>query len=371
MTRALTDIRRIVVKVGSSVLTGGGITLDMPIVEQLCGELAALSKLGREVCLVTSGAIALGRGRLGLRERPRTIPMKQAAAAVGQAILMRRYEEMLAPHGIAPAQILLTHADLADRRRFLNARHALLALWELKALPVINENDSVSIEEIQVGDNDRLSAQVASLCNADLLILLTDIDGLFDQDPRADPSAKRIAECDDLAFAERAAGGAGTQIGTGGMATKIAAARIAGAAGVPTIVAQGREPHVLERLLAGDDLGTRFVADKKKKSARKHWIAHTLRPIGAIVIDAGAALAIGQGGRSLLPAGIVEVRGAFDIGDAVSVIGPDGIERARGIVQYTHDQLRRIAGKRGAQIAEILGDSLGDEAIHRDDLVLL
>jgi glutamate 5-kinase len=284
---------------------------------------------------------------------------------------MGRWERAFAPSKIAVAQVLLTHADLASRRRFLNARHTFNELLAEDVLPIVNENDTVSVEEIQFGDNDRLAALVTSVVEADLLVLLTDVDGLFDRDP-TQPGAERVALVENVSEDTlRAAGGAGSAVGTGGMRSKVDAARTAALSGVPTIIANGRTRGSLTRVFAAEDVGTLFLPRPSPLPLRKHWIAYTLKPLGALVVDAGASRALRSGGKSLLPAGIVEVQGEFDVGDPVSVVGTDGREIARGLASYGARELERIRGLASTEIERVLGYRYDDEAIHRDDLVLL
>jgi glutamate 5-kinase len=368
---AVVRARRVVVKVGSSVLTQGGVRLDRDHLAHLAGELYDIRAAGRELCIVSSGAVALGMERLGLTARKPGLAWKQAAAALGQSHLIGLWEDAFQAHGILVAQILLTHADLASRRRFLNARHTIEELLGEGALPVINENDSVSVEEIQFGDNDRLAALVTSVIEADLLVLLTDVAGLFDRHPK-EPGATLVPlvrEVTDDTL--RLAGGAGTSVGTGGMRSKMEAARAAARFGVPTVIASGRTRGTLSSLFRGEPQGTLVLPDVSPLAARKHWIAFTLRPAGTVIIDAGAVQALRAGNRSLLPAGVAGVQGEFDVGDPVRVVGPDGTEIARGLASYGARELDRIRGKPSADIEKVLGYRYDDEAIRREDLVLL
>jgi glutamate 5-kinase len=368
----LKKVKRIVVKIGSRVLTSSDDGLDPDFMQGLAVQVAALLQTGREVVIVTSGAIAAGRRDLGLLDRPRTIPQKQAAAAIGQTRLMRAYEDAFALHELRPAQILITHTDLADRTRFLNARATLETLLECGAVPVINENDTVVVDEIKFGDNDNLSALVTNLVEAQLLIILTDIDGFYDGDPRSNPEARLVPLVKVVTREiERAAGGAGSSVGTGGMATKLAAAKKAGKSGVVTLIVNGKVPGILNRAMAGEEVGTLFLASTVSLPSRKHWIAYTLRPKGRVLVDEGARTVLFRHGRSLLPSGIVGLHGEFDRGDCVRVCGPDGTEFARGLVDYSHKEIARIMGRRSREIEEILGYRYGDEIIHRDNLVVL
>jgi glutamate 5-kinase len=369
----VTRVSRIVVKVGSGVLTGGAARVDIDHMAHLAEEIGRIraGDLRRDVVLVSSGAVATGLERLGYAVRKPGLAAKQAAAAVGQPHLMGRWERAFAPSKIAVAQVLLTHADLASRRRFLNARHTFNELLAEDVLPIVNENDTVSVEEIQFGDNDRLAALVTSVVEADLLVLLTDVDGLFDRDPKQ-PGAERVALVENVSEDTlRAAGGAGSAVGTGGMRSKVDAARTAALSGVPTIIANGRTRGSLTRVFAAEDVGTLFLPRPSPLPLRKHWIAYTLKPLGALVVDAGASRALRSGGKSLLPAGIVEVQGEFDVGDPVSVVGTDGREIARGLASYGARELERIRGLASTEIERVLGYRYDDEAIHRDDLVLL
>jgi glutamate 5-kinase len=373
MTRAavLRDARRIVVKVGSSLVTNEGRGLDAAAIGDWCRQLAALAGEGREVVMVSSGAIAEGMKRLGWTQRPRELPELQAAAAVGQMGLVQMYESQLSQHGITSAQVLLTHADLADRERYLNARSTLLALLAMKVLPVINENDTVVNEEIKFGDNDTLGALVANLIEADALVILTDQQGLYSADPRKDPTARLIdmARAGDESL-ERMAGGAGSAIGRGGMLTKVLAAKRAASSGASTVIAWGRERDVLLRLAAGELLGSALLASTAKLAARKQWMADHLQLRGAVTVDPGAVVKLRGEGKSLLPIGVVAVEGEFARGDVIAVRSSDGSEVARGLANYSSAETRLIARKPSAQIEAILGYSAEPELIHRDNLVL-
>ena len=364
--------RRAVVKIGSSLLsTPQG--LDRDRIRALVDDFEALTDSKRELVIVTSGAVAAGTRRLGWGERPRTIPEKQAAAAVGQIDLMAFYEECFATRGRHVAQMLLTRDDLTNRRRYLNAKHTLMALLGERVVPIINENDTVVVEEIKFGDNDNLSADVAVLAEADLLVILSDVDGLHTADPRRDSAARRIAvvEPADRAVDRFASVSAGPY-GTGGMRTKLEAARTAGSAGIPTLIADGRSAGALCRLLeAGDDGGTLVLASGDRLARRKHWIAYTLRPQGTIRLDAGAVSALRDRGRSLLPSGVREVEGSFGPGDCVRCLDADGREVARGLVSYGAAELRKLCGAHTRDIEGILGYKVSDEVIHRNDLVIL
>jgi glutamate 5-kinase len=367
----LRNARRIVVKVGSSLVTNEGRGLDATAIGDWCRQLAALAREGREMVMVSSGAIAEGMKRLGWSTRPHELPELQAAAAVGQMGLVQMYESQLSQHGITSAQVLLTHADLADRERYLNARSTLLALLAMKALPVINENDTVVNDEIKFGDNDTLGALVANLIEADVLVILTDQRGLYSADPRKDTNARFIdvARAGDEAL-ERMAGGVGSAIGRGGMLTKVLAAKRAAGSGASTVIAWGRERDVLLRLAAGESIGTSLVATTAKLAARKQWMADHLQLRGAVTVDAGAVGKLRSEGKSLLPIGVVAVDGEFSRGDVIAVRAPEGHEVARGLANYSAAETRLIARKPSAQIEAALGYSAEPELIHRDNLVL-
>lgn len=363
---------RLVVKVGSSLVTNDGRGLDLQAVGQWCEQIAALRKAGKDVVLVSSGAIAEGMARLGWKRRPVEMHELQAAAAVGQMGLAQAYESAFSAHGLRTAQILLTHEDMADRLRYLNARSTLLALFKFGIVPIVNENDTVATDEIKVGDNDTLGALVANLVEADALIILTDQSGLYDQDPRQNPNARLISQAlaNDPSLAAMA-GGAGSHIGKGGMLTKVLAAQRAAKSGASTIIASGREPNVLTRLAAGEAIGSALLASEPVWSARKQWMADHLRLRGRLLLDSGAAKALTKDGKSLLPVGVRGVEGVFETGDLVSCIDPDGKECARGLINYSSSDTRRIMGKPSSQIAAILGEMTESELIHRDNLVVL
>jgi glutamate 5-kinase len=366
------EARRIVVKVGSSLVTNEGRGLDASAIGDWCRQLAALAGQGREVVMVSSGAIAEGMKRLRWTTRPHELPELQAAAAVGQMGLAQMYESQLSSYGLTSAQVLLTHADLADRERYLNARSTLLALLSFKVVPVINENDTVVNDEIKFGDNDTLGALVANLVEADVLVILTDQRGLYAADPRRQPDARfiEVAQAGDEAL-ERMAGGAGSALGRGGMLTKVLAAKRAAGSGASTVIAWGRENDVLLRLAAGESIGTALVASTAKLAARKQWMADHLQLRGAVQVDAGAALKVRAEGKSLLPIGVLAVSGEFARGDVIAVRGPDGVELARGLANYSAAETRLIARKPSAQIESTLGYAAEPELIHRDNLVLV
>jgi glutamate 5-kinase len=366
----LRRVRRAVVKIGSNVLADAD-GLRLPRIRALAGEIATLVAGGRQIVVVSSGAVAAGGPRLG--GRPGRLEWRQAAAAVGQPALMAAYERAFRSHGRAAAQVLLTHADLSDRRRYLNARHTLRALLALGAVPIVNENDTVAVEELQFGDNDDLSALTAALIEADLLVILSDVEGLYERDPRLDAAAPLVplARAGDPSVAS-AAGPPRSDVGTGGMASKIDAARKAAAAGIPTLIAHGGRRGVLGAVFdPRTKIGTLLLADGDPLGRRKHWIAHTLRPSGTLHLDAGAERALAQGGRSLLPSGVRAVEGTFGVGDCVRCLGPDGNEVARGLVNYAGAEIDRIKGAHTRDLARLLGYKGSDEVIHRDDLVVV
>jgi glutamate 5-kinase len=371
MPEVLRGARRIVVKVGSSLVTNEGRGVDAAAIGNWCRQLASLAGQGREVLMVSSGAIAEGMKRLGWSARPKEIHELQAAAAVGQMGLAQMYESKLSEHGIGSAQVLLTHADLADRERYLNARSTLLTLLSLKVIPVINENDTVVNDEIKFGDNDTLGALVANLVDADALVILTDQPGLYSADPRKDPQARFIGEAvAGTPELEQMAGGAGSSLGRGGMITKVLAAKRAASSGASTVIAWGREPDVLLRLADGEAIGTLLVARTAKLAARKQWMADHLQLRGAVVIDDGAVAKLRDEGKSLLPIGMVEVQGEFVRGDVIAVRSQVGAEIARGLANYASSEARLIARKPSSQIEGLLGYSNEPEMIHRTNLVL-
>ncbi|MCG8591369.1 MAG: glutamate 5-kinase [Proteobacteria bacterium] len=363
--------KRIVVKVGSSTLADGG-DVRGRVVSELCRQIAALQDDGREVVLVSSGAIAVGSHKLGWEQPGRTIPTLQAAAAVGQIGLMQLYQRRFERLGRAVGQVLVTRVGLEDRGRFLNARHCLLELLRLGALPIVNENDTVATDEIRFGDNDNLSATVVNLVAADLLVILTDVEGLHEaRPPKSGPLPPLIPVVDRLTpEIERAASGSHTDFGRGGMTTKLEAVRSAAHSGAATVVCRGNRRDVLLDVAAGEPVGTLFRSGEKLAS-RKHWLAYTARTRGTLVVDPGAARALVDRGRSLLPAGVVDVQGRFDVGDAVACVEPGGRELARGLVAYSAAEVTRIQGRPTREIARVLGYSNGDEVIHRNDLVLV
>lgn len=364
--------KRIVVKLGTSVLTGGTHRLNRAAMVDLARQCAQLHAQGCDVILVTSGAIAAGREQLGHPDLPSTVATKQMLAAVGQSRLMRVWEGLFEIYGLTVGQILLTRADFAERDRFLNARDALHALLEHRIVPVVNENDAVVTAEIKVGDNDNLSAMVSVLAEADCLLLLTDLDGLYTADPRSHPGAQLIPEVLTIdSMLASVAGGSVSGLGTGGMATKLQAADTARRSGADVVIAAGRAPDVITRVAAGEPLGTRFPAVDSPIEHRKRWIFGSARPHGRVGVDEGAALALRDKGGSLLPAGVTHVEGDFERGDSVLIVGPSGSALARGIVRYDAADLRRIAGCQSGEIADRLGYTAGPVAVHRNDMLLL
>ncbi len=363
--------RRIVVKVGSSLVTNEGKGVDAEAIGTWCRQMAALAADGREVIMVSSGAIAEGMKRLGWTTRPHELHELQAAAAVGQMGLVQMYETKLREQGLGSAQVLLTHADLADRERYLNARSTLLTLLSHRVVPVINENDTVVTDEIKFGDNDTLGALVANLVEADVLVILTDQQGLYSADPRKDPAARFIDVCTagDPAL-EQMAGGAGSRVGTGGMITKVLAAKRAAGSGACTVIAWGREPDVLVRLSQGEAIGSLFMASTAKLTARKQWMADHLQLRGAVVIDDGAVAKLRDEGKSLLPIGMVDVQGEFHRGDVIAVKDSQGRDVARGLANYASSEARLIVKKPSNEIEGVLGFTIEPEMIHRDNMVL-
>lgn len=374
MTRKtiMNKVHRIVLKVGSQVLTAKGRSLSQAVFDRLARELSAAKKKGYEMVIVSSGAIAAGMARLGLLEKPKTIPQKQAAAAIGQSALMWNYERAFTCYGEKVAQVLLTRDDLSNRRRYLNARNTLLTLLGLGVIPIINENDTVVVEEIKFGDNDNLSALVTSLVNADLLIILSDIDGLYDRDPRLSKNAKLIPLVRQVTpEMEKKASGTLSPISIGGMVTKLQAARKAALFGVPMILANGMVEGILERIFQAEDVGTLFTSEVNKLNSRKHWIAFTLEPQGRIIVDDGAKKAILQKGKSLLPSGVLAAEGEFSLGDPVVLVDLQKQEFAKGLSNYGSAEINKIKGLKTTEVENKLGYKYGDEIIHRDDLVIL
>ncbi|MFN5129716.1 MAG: glutamate 5-kinase [Betaproteobacteria bacterium] len=367
----MAQAQRLVVKVGSSLVTNEGRGIDAQAIATWAAEIAALRDLGREIVVVSSGAVAEGMKRLSWVRRPQSMQDLQAAAAVGQMGLAQVYETEFRRFGLQTAQILLTHEDLADRTRYLNARSTLTRLIELGVIPIINENDTVVTDEIKVGDNDTLAALVTNLIEADALVILTDQAGLYTADPRSHPDARLLSKvkAGDPRL-EAMAGGAGSLIGKGGMLTKVLAARRAASAGAHTIVASGRESKVLQRLAGGEMIGTSFIANTAKLTARKQWIADQLQLRGALVLDAGALKALLRDGKSLLPIGVSEVQGDFARGDVVACLSQAGSEVGRGLINYASSEARRIIGKPSSEIESLLGFVEEPELIHRSNLVI-
>jgi glutamate 5-kinase len=365
-------VRRIVLKVGSQVLTAKGRSLHQGVFDRLAREVSIAKKKGYEVIIVSSGAIAAGMSRLGLLEKPKTIPQKQAAAAIGQSALMWNYERAFSFHEEKVAQVLLTRDDLSNRNRYLNARNTLLTLLGFGVIPIINENDTVVVAEIKVGDNDNLSALVTSLINADLLIILSDIDGLYDRDPRLSKNAKLIPLVRQVtAEMEKQASGTLSPVGIGGMVTKLQAARKAALCGVPMILANGATEGILQKILQGENVGTLFTSEVNKLTSRKHWIAFTLEPQGRIIVDDGAKKAISQKGKSLLPSGVRAAEGKFSLGDPVVLVDLQGQPFAKGLANYGSAEINKIKGLKSTEVENKLGYKNTDEVIHRDDLVVL
>jgi len=380
----LKGLKRVVVKIGSSIIakrkTGQANSmngLNESNVRRVAETIYRISDQGCEVVLVSSGAIMAGRERLGLHKINLSIPEKQACAAIGQSYLMHTYEKKFGKQGIKVAQILLGHDDLENRKRYLNAKHTLEALLEHKVIPIINENDSVTVDEIKIGDNDTLSATVACLLNAQLLIILSDVDGLYSRDPSIKANEKigplkiiKHVDCITNKI-EKLAGKSNSNVTVGGMYTKVLAAKQTMSFGIPTLIVNGFDNNIADKICAGEGVGTLFWAGREKINKRKHWIAHTLKSSGTITVDSGAGKAIVSRGKSLLPAGVIKVEGKFEFGNAVRILGEDGIEIARGLVNYNFSDLTKIMGMRTGVVRKIFGESFYEEVIHRDDLVIL
>jgi len=366
----LKHVKRIVIKIGSGVITDKD-GLNVELIEALCADVVNLYARGYEVVIVSSGAVAAGKGDLGISGRPDTIPLKQAAAAIGQSRLMRTYKDAFRQHGKTVGQILLTRDDLANRRRFLNARNTLMTLLEHGIVAVVNENDSVVVDEIRFGDNDNLSAMTTNLVEASLLVIMSDVDGLFDSNPHNNPEAQLISLVERVdERIEKMAGDSVTVTGTGGMASKIKAAKRATLYGVGVAIVNGRTSNALSRLLAGEELGTYFLPARNRMTARKHWIAFTKKPRGKLFLDEGACQALLERGKSLLPSGITRIEGSFDRGDAVRLCDLEGKELAKGVTNYSQAELESIKGVKTTEIEKILGYKYSDEIVHRDNLVL-
>ena len=368
----LKDVKRIVIKIGSGVLTSDDGGLDSKIFKGLAREISLLNRNGYYPIIVSSGAIAAGMQKLGLVQRPKNIPQKQAAAAVGQSTLMWNYERSFAEYDQKVAQVLLTHDDLSNRQRYLNARNTLSTLSDYGIIPIINENDSVAVEEIKFGDNDNLSALTTNLVGADLLIILTDINGLYDEDPCQKEDARLISVVKEINHEiEKIAGDTTSPISIGGMITKVQAAKKAAILGVPTILANGKLDGIIDKIIIGEDVGTLFLPKETRMTSRKHWIAFTLKPKGEILVDDGAKKAIVNKGKSLLPSGVLTIKGKFGTGDSVNLVCPDRFEFARGLVNYSSSEITKIKGLKTGEIESKLGYKYYDEIIHRDDLVVL
>ena len=368
--RVLEQTKRVVIKVGSSVLTSRR-GVDLGVINRLCDEISMLREQGRQVVIVSSGAIASGIRKIGLSEVPKTIPQKQAAAAVGQGSLIQAYEEAFRHFGLKVAQILLTSDDLTNRRRYLNARHTLKTLLDWGIIPVVNENDTVVVDEIKFGDNDNLSVLIAQLTEADLLVALTDIDGLYDSDPREDQDARVIPVIQRIdRKVESFAGVRPGDFGTGGMVSKVLAAKKVTAAGVPMIIGNGRNRYILKQIFDGEEVGTLFLPAERRLPSKKQWIAHTVKPQGDIILDAGATEAVKLRGKSLLSTGIAEVKGKFEVGAPVRCLSNEEEVIGTGLVNYSAGEIEKIKGVRSNKIEEILGYKHSDEVIHRDNFVL-
>ena len=366
----LSKARRVVLKLGSAVLTAAD-GLNQPLIQRLVGEIGHLRSGDREFILVSSGAIAAGCRKLGFASRPAGIPQAQAVAAAGQSVMMHTYELAFAEVGLKVAQILLTHDDLESRQRFLNARNTLLTLLQWRVVPIINENDTVATDELKFGDNDNLAALICNLVGADLLVLLTDTDGLYDSDPRQHPDARLVPLVEAFdAELEKAASGRAGALGRGGMGSKLQAAKKAAAAGVPTIIANGLAPNILTKIFAGDQVGTFFLPQAQKLKSRQYWLAYNVNPKGAILVDQGAWEALVKRQKSLLPAGIVAVFGGFGKGAAVQLMDPEGHPFAIGLTNYSARDIARIQGRQTKDIEQFLGQKGYDEVIHRDNLVI-
>ncbi len=371
--KIIKNAKRMVLKIGSAVLVGHDEDgLNDAVFIDIARDISEIKRSGKDIVLVTSGAIAVGMKKMGLKRKPKSIPEKQAVAALGQSSLMTLYEGAFAPLGLKVAQVLLTHDDLADRKRFLNARNTLLTLFAYDIIPIVNENDTVAVDEIKFGDNDNLAALVTNLVEADLLIMLTDIDGLFDRDPRKEKEARLVPVVDDVDHIILDwAGKVNSLYGTGGMLSKVQAARKAAHFGVPTLVANGTRKGAVKRVLSGVEEGTIFLPKEDRLTSRKHWIAFSAKPSGRVFIDDGAMAALVKKGKSLLPSGIIKVDGRFDTGEVVHCVDRSGREFARGISNYNSSEIERIKGVKTTEIEKVLGYRYYDEVINRDNLVVL
>lgn len=370
---ALKKANRIVIKVGTSTITYANGKRNFSQIDRLAREISDLQNQGKEMILVTSGAVAVGVDRMGLPGKPKTIPGKQAAAAVGQGVLMHTYEKFFADYGQIVAQVLITKTEAIDRHRYTNTRNTFMELMRQRVIPIVNENDVVALDELKIGDNDNMSALVAGIVDADLVIILSDVDGLYTANPQTHPDAVIVPEVAEITpEIEASAGGVGSARGTGGMATKIQAAKAATSSGIHLVIASGTEKNAITRVLQGEELGTLFVSRENRLQFRKRWLAFGAKIAGSIVVDDGCAKAIRKaGGCSVLPAGVFAVQGEFLPGSTVSVIDKDAHELARGLVHYSSAELEQIKGCNSGEIANILGHKNFDEVIHRDDLVIL
>lgn len=370
---ALKKAKRIVIKVGTSTITYANGKRNFSQIDRLAREISDLQNQGKEMILVTSGAVAVGVDRMGLPGKPKTIPGKQAAAAVGQGVLMHTYEKFFADYGQIVAQVLITKTEAIDRHRYTNTRNTFMELMRQRVIPIVNENDVVALDELKIGDNDNMSALVAGIVDADLVIILSDVDGLYTANPQTHPDAVIVPEVAEITSEiEASAGGVGSARGTGGMATKIQAAKAATSSGIHLVIASGTEKNAITRVLQGEELGTLFVSRENRLQFRKRWLAFGAKIAGSIVVDEGCAKAIRKaGGCSILPAGVFAVQGDFLPGSTVSVIDKDAHELARGLVHYSSAELEQIKGCNSGEIANILGHKNFDEVIHRDDLVIL
>lgn len=370
---ALQKAKRIVIKVGTSTITYANGKRNFSQIDRLAREISDLQNQGKEMILVTSGAVAVGVDRMGLPGKPKTIPGKQAAAAVGQGVLMHTYEKFFADYGQIVAQVLITKTEAIDRHRYTNTRNTFMELMRQRVIPIVNENDVVALDELKIGDNDNMSALVAGIVDADLVIILSDVDGLYTANPQTHPDAVIVPEVAEITpEIEASAGGVGSARGTGGMATKIQAAKAATSSGIHLVIASGTEKNAITRVLQGEELGTLFVSRENRLQFRKRWLAFGAKIAGSIVVDDGCAKAIRKaGGCSILPAGVFTVQGEFLPGSTVSVIDKDAHELARGLVHYSSAELEQIKGCNSGEIANILGHKNFDEVIHRDDLVIL
>lgn len=371
--KSLENAKRIVVKVGSSTITYPNGKRNFSQIDRLARELSDLQNQGKEMILVSSGAVAVGVDRLGLPEKPKTVPGKQAAAAVGQGVLMHTYEQIFADYGQTVAQVLITKTEAVDRHHYTNTRNTFMELLKQRVIPVVNENDVVALDELKIGDNDNMSALVAGIIDADLVIILSDIDGLYTANPQTHPEAELVPVVHEITpEVEASAGGAGSARGTGGMATKIQAAKAAVSSGIDLVICSGTEKNAISRILQGENIGTLFISKENHLQFRKRWLAFGAQIKGSIQVDAGCAHAVKkQGGCSILPIGITAVAGSFEAGNTISVLDGEGHELARGLSHYSSEELQLLKGCRSTEIEERIGHKAYDEVIHRDDLVIL